>query len=198
MSIDPHPPGDGPRGGPWRRRPPLGRGRTPPPRAVTGQQGESLPPSPPQKRAQRAGGTRVGQPRRPMQTLCNEHRAPACKSCKGHRGVRHCCSRHHEGHPRVLGGGQRCLPVQRGGLQQQAGVLPSRRSALVPAPATREEGEAQQGRGRRRRPMAAHGAQIRATGGPPRRAHSHRTASFRRTATYRGAGDGIGQASCRL
>ena len=89
-------------------------GKAPPLGAVTGHQGESLPPSPPQKRAQRAGGKRVGQPRRPMQTLCDEHRAPACKSCRGHRGVRHCCSRHHEGHPRVLGGGQRFLPVQRG------------------------------------------------------------------------------------
>ena len=41
--------------------------------------------------------------------------------------VRHCCSCHHEGHPRVLGGGQRCLPVQGGGgggLQQQLGAMP--------------------------------------------------------------------------
>ena len=97
----------GGRGGDVRRS---GRaGPPPPPGAVTGHQGESLPPSPPQKRAQRAGGERVGQPRRPMQTLCDEHRAPACKSCKGHRGLRHCCNRHHEGHPRVLGGGQRCM-----------------------------------------------------------------------------------------
>ena len=51
--------------------------------------------------AQRAGARSVGQ-RRPMQTLCVAHRAPACKSCRGHRGVRHCCSRHHEGHPRLV------------------------------------------------------------------------------------------------
>ena len=37
-----------------------------------------------------------------MQTLCDAHKAPACKSCKGHPGVRHCCSRHHEGHPRLV------------------------------------------------------------------------------------------------
>ena len=141
MSIDCHPPGDG-SGGAAAATSATRAEQEPPPGAVTGQQAESLPPSPPQKRAQRAGGKRVGQPRRPMQTLCDEHRAPACKSCKGHRGVRHCCSRHHEGHPRVLGGGQRCLPVQRGGLQlqQQAGVLPSGGSAVVPAPMIRGEG----------------------------------------------------------
>ena len=35
------------------------------------------------------GGKRVGQPshpRRPVQTLCDVHRAPVCRSCKGHRG----------------------------------------------------------------------------------------------------------------
>ena len=119
MSIDCHPPGDG-SGGAAAATSATRAEQEPPPGAVTGQQAESLPPSPPQKRAQRAGGKRVGQPRRPMQTLCDEHRAPACKSCKGHRGVRHCCSRHHEGHPRVLGGGQRCLPVQRGGAAAAA------------------------------------------------------------------------------
>ena len=51
--------------------------------------------------AQRAKARRVGQ-RRPMQTLCDPHRAPACKSCRGHRGVRPCCSRHHEGLPRLV------------------------------------------------------------------------------------------------
>ena len=141
MSIDCHPPGDG-SGGAAAATSATGAEQEPPPGAVTGQQAESLPPSPPQERAQRAGGKRVGQPRRPMQTLCDEHRAPACKSCKGHRGLRHCCSRHHEGHPRVMGGGQRCLPVQRGRLQlqQQAGVLPSGGSAVVPAPMIRGEG----------------------------------------------------------
>ena len=37
-----------------------------------------------------------------MQALCDAHRAPVCKSCRGHRGVRHCCSRHYEGHPRLV------------------------------------------------------------------------------------------------
>ena len=116
--TDPHPTGDGSRGA-VAATSAARAGQDPSPGAVTGRQGESQPPSPPQKRAQRAGGKRVGQPRRPMQTLCDEHRAPACKSCKGHRGVRHCCSRHHEGHPRVLGGGQRCLPVQGGGYSSE-------------------------------------------------------------------------------
>ena len=88
--------------------------------------------------------------------------------------------------------------MARGGLQQQAGVLPSGGPALVPAPVTRGEGGGQQGRGRRRRPGVAHRAQVRATGGPPRRAHSHKMASFRRAAAYRGAGGGLGQASGRL
>ena len=34
--------------------------------------------------AQWAEGKRVGQPQRPMQTLCDEYTPPACKSCKGH------------------------------------------------------------------------------------------------------------------
>ena len=34
--------------------------------------------------AQRAGSRRVGQ-RHPMQSLCDAHRAPACKLCRGHR-----------------------------------------------------------------------------------------------------------------
>ena len=144
--TNPHPTGDG-SGVAVAATSAARAGKAPPSGAVTGHQGESLPPSPPQKRAQRAGGKRVGQPRRPMQTLCDEHRAPACKSCRGHRGVRHCCSRHHEGHPRVLGGGQRCLPVQRGGLQQQAGVLPSGGPALVPGPVTGGEGGDPAGQG---------------------------------------------------
>ena len=127
-----------------------------------------------------------------MQTLCDEHRAPACKSCKGHRGVRHCCSRHHKGHPRVLGGGQRCLLVQRGG--EGGATALSGRVALqrVGARASPRDqggggGGGQAGHATADSLGAAHRAQVRGTGGPPRRAHSHRTASFRRAATYRGA-----------
>ena len=83
--------------------------------AVQRQQRGATPPYPPRQGTRREGGKRVGQPRRPMQNLCDDHKAPACKSCKEHRGVRQCCSRHHEGHPKVMGGGQRCLPVQGGG-----------------------------------------------------------------------------------
>ena len=147
--LTPIPQGTAP-GGRRRRRPLLGRSRTPPPPgAVTGQQGESLPPSPPQKRAQRVGGKRVGQPRRPMHTLCDEHRAPACKSCKGHRGVRHCCSRHHEGHPRVFGGGTTVPAGPEGGAAAAAtgGRLALRRSAIVPAPMTKGEGGGPAGQG---------------------------------------------------
>ena len=42
---------------------------------------------------QRSGSRKVGQ-RCPMQSLRDAHRAPVCKSCQGHRGVRQCCSRH--------------------------------------------------------------------------------------------------------
>ena len=48
--------------------------------------------------------------------------------------MRHCCSRHHEGHPRVMGGGQRCLPVQGGGVQQQLGAMPFGGPVRAPAP----------------------------------------------------------------
>ena len=45
-----------------------------------------------------------------MQTLCDPHWTLAYKSCKGQRGIRHCCSRHHEGHlaagPLWPGGGE--------------------------------------------------------------------------------------------
>ena len=102
-----------------RRRPPQHRWNSTlpsPPGALPGQPRQLLPPYPPKdKRAQRVGGKRRGQPRCPMRTLCDEHKALGCKLCKGHRGVRHCCSRHHEGHPRVLEGGQRCLLVRGGG-----------------------------------------------------------------------------------
>ena len=67
------------------------------------------------------GGNRTGQPRRPMQTLCDEHRAPACKSCKGKQGGATLL-----GASQGAGGVQRCLPVQGGGggggLQQQLGT----------------------------------------------------------------------------
>ena len=32
---------------------------------------------------------------RSMDQTCNVHGAPACKSCTRHRGLQHCCSRHH-------------------------------------------------------------------------------------------------------
>ena len=115
-------------------------GKAPPFRGSHRASGRVPAPLPPTEEGAAGRGKRVGQPRRPMQTLCDEHRAPSCKSCRGHRGVRHCCSRHHEGHPRVLGGGQRFLPVQRWGLQPQAGVLPSGGPALVPGPVTGGEG----------------------------------------------------------
>ena len=54
-----------------------------------------------------------------MQALHDAHRAPACKSCKGHRGVRHCCSRHHEGQPRLVpavGGARQRTLTKMGGL----------------------------------------------------------------------------------
>ena len=47
-------------------------------------------------------GGAAGEQRHPMQTVCDAHRAAACKSCGGHRGMRHWCSRHHKGYPRLV------------------------------------------------------------------------------------------------
>ena len=80
------------------------------------------PPPPPSSRG-RVGVQKVHQ--RSMPTLCDLHRAPACKSCKGHTGVGHCCSRHHEGHPagrpQQPRGGQRRLRQTPGGGGPEAG-----------------------------------------------------------------------------
>ena len=142
------PPGDGTGGGGG------GMAVDPPTGAPQRQPGGPPPPSPTQQAARRARGKRAGQPRRPMQTLYDDHRAPACKSCKGHRGVRHCCSHHHAGHPRLAGGGggqQRlpahCLPVH-GGLQLQLGVRASGGSVVrEPPPSSEGPGESPAGLG---------------------------------------------------
>ena len=81
----PHPTGDGSVGA-MAATSAAPAGQDAPQGAVTGHQGESLPPSPPQKRAQRAGGERVGQARGPMQTLCDEHRAVK-KKVQRHAGT---------------------------------------------------------------------------------------------------------------
>ena len=135
-TTTPIPRGAAHRGRRWRPPQHSGAGPTPTPRGRARATRAVSPPLPPTKKGTAVGGKRIGQPRRPTQTLCDEHRAPACKSCKGHRGVRHCCSRHHKGHPRVLGGGQRCLPVQGGGggLQQQLGTMPFGGPVRAPAP----------------------------------------------------------------
>ena len=68
--------------------------------------------------AQRAGSRRVEQ-QRPMQSLCAEHRARASTSCRGHRGVQHCCSRHHEGHlwmALAAGGARQCTLFRMRGM----------------------------------------------------------------------------------
>ena len=65
-----------------------------------------------------SGTRRVGQ-RHPMQTLCDAHKAPVCKSCRRHRGVRHCCNRHHQGHPGLVlaaGGARQRTLIGMGGL----------------------------------------------------------------------------------
>ena len=91
------------------------------PQAATGSNPPRPRPMPPQ--VQREESKRVGQ-RRPMQPLCDKHRPPpACKSCQGHRGVRHCCSRHHEGRPAL---GRASVGLDRalgGGLQLRQGTL---------------------------------------------------------------------------
>ena len=91
---------------------------------------------------------------------CDAHSAPACKSCRGHRGVRHCCSRHHEGHPRLVpaaggarqrtlfGLGGRCPPPPpvRGG-DDDNGEGASQGSGIAMAP-TGRSGIPRRGHGR--------------------------------------------------
>ena len=172
-----------------RRRPPQHRwSKTcpPPPLAVPGQPRQLLPPSPPQKRAQRVGGNEQG-----------SHGA-LCKSCKGHRGVRHCCSRHHEGHPRVLGGGQRCLPVLGGGCSSNWALCPSEGRCARQLPRPGAGAGVQQGWGQQCCCAGARRSSSAVTGGPRRRAHNPRRTFFCRAATHRGARGGIGQATGRL
>ena len=107
-------------------------------------------------------------------------------------GVRHCCRRHHEGHPRMMGRGQQCLPVRGGGgLQQQLGTIPFNGPVCAPAPLFGGGGGGPKGPG----VAVLRGA---ATGGPQRRAHNMRRTPFRRAATHHGARAGIGQAIGRL
>ena len=158
-----------------------------------------LPPSPSQKRAQRVGGKRTGQPRRPVQTLSDEHWAPACKSCRGHRGVRQCCSRHHEGHPRVLCCGHWCLPVGGGGGRNRNWALcPSEGRCACRLPRPGEGAGVQQGREQRCCHAGARRSSSAAMGRRQRRAPHSRRTSFRRAATHRRARGGIGQATGRL
>ena len=169
----------------------------PPPRGRAGATRSVSPPLPPKKRAQRVGGKQSGQPRRPMQTLCDEHRALACKSCKGHRGVWHCCSRHHEGHPKVLGG-QRCLLVQGGGCSNNWALCPSegRCARRLPCPG---EGAGSSRAGSSGAATRGHAGAVARPREGLRGGHMTRGGtSFRRAATHRGARGGIGQATGRL
>ena len=72
-------------------------------------------------------------------------------------------NRHHEGHPRVMGGGQQCLRVQ-GGLQQQLGAMPFGGPVCAPAPSSggggggpAEPGAAALPRGGTQEPQHSHG-----------------------------------------
>ena len=89
------------------------------------------PPSPP-PRIRRVGSRRVGR-RCPLQALCDAHRVHACKSCRGHMGVRHYCSRHHEGHPRLAPGWEEFVaPAPLGGGMMRR--LPHRGWAPIRCP----------------------------------------------------------------
>ena len=80
--------------------------------------------------------------------------------------MRHCVSRHHEGHPRGLGGGVDgvCWFRRGGGLQQQLDTRPFGGPVCVPAPSSRGggRGPARPGaavlpRGGTREPQCGHG-----------------------------------------
>ena len=107
-------------------------GRVPTPRGRSG-------------RGAKGWGSR-GAPCRPCAMSTGPQRASHAKGTGGY-GIAAAATT--KGIPGFSGGGQRCLPVQRGGLQlqQQASVLPSGGSAVVPAPMIRGEGGGPTGQG---------------------------------------------------
>ena len=107
------------------------------------------PPPPPPARATTgaAGGVEGSGATAPHVVPVRCAKAPLCKSCRGHRGVRHCCSRHHEGHPWLL-------PAV-GGARQR--TLPGEGAMMRKWPC--------RGRAPTWRPQGGLGARVRATGG---------------------------------
>ena len=129
-------------GGQRRRHPLHGRSRNPP-QGQSQDSRRSPYPLPPHRRGRSGRGAKGwgsrGAPCRPCAMSTGPQRA---SHAKGTGGCGIAAAATTKGIPGCWGGGQRCLPVQRGGLQlqQQAGVLPSGGSAVVPAPMIRGEG----------------------------------------------------------
>ena len=110
--------------------------------------------------AQRAGTRRVGQ-RRPMQTPCEVHRAPACKSCRGHQGGAALLLPAPGGTPSTGASGGRCAAAH---------AIWDGRPVRPPLPrggavATIMGGGARRDRALRQRPQGARGARDGAMGG---------------------------------
>ena len=116
---------------------------------------------------------------------------------RGTGGVRHCYSRHHEGHPRVLGGSTVSAGAG-GGCSSNWALCPSEGRCVRRHPRPGEGEGVQQGQEQQCCRAGARRSRSAATGGPQRRAHNPRRTSFRRAATHRVARGGIGQATGRL
>ena len=155
----------------------------PPPRGRAGATKAASPSLPPTKKGTAGGGGRNRVATAPYPVIYRP--IPACKSCKGHRGVRHCCSRHQEGHPTVLGGGGSTVSASSGGGGGGATWHSALRSGACAGSLIRGRGR---GSNRAGSSSAAAGGARRsrsaATGGPQRRAHKPRRTSFRRAATH--------------
>ena len=125
-------------------------------------------PRPPQKRVSGWGGNEQGS-HGALCRHCVMSTGPRRAVMQGAQGVRHCCSRHHEGNPRVLGGGGGASTVFAGsggggGLQQQLGTMPFGGLERAPAPSsggggggTAEPGAAVLPRGGTLEPQRGHG-----------------------------------------
>ena len=197
--TDPHPTGDGSRGDVAATCAARVGNAPPPPRGQSQGIRESPCPPPPHRRGRSGRGEKGwgsrGAPCRPCAMSTGPQHA---SHAGGTGGCGIAVAAITRGIPGCWGEDNGACRCRGGGYSNKRACCPpeGRRSCQAPSPGGR--GETQQGRGRRRRPEAAHMARIRATGGLPSRAHSHLTASFRCAATYRGAGGGIGQASGRL
>ena len=122
---------------------PDGRGRPPFQVVDTGPENGSQEPHPIHFTPQHAR-TRQHRPethkRRRKTWVCEAHRHPPCRACAlAHRGVRYCCARGHQGHPRVPAmcppaAGRAPTPLRRLGTRRASQRAPGRGGGATPSP----------------------------------------------------------------